>query len=475
MLRNLLKSIAVALVLLSPVATSSVLARGGKAGPAVQSGTTAQGGGSVVPLGGGELIPDHYIVVFKNSVANPQGAADELAAAHGLVRGHVYGHALKGFSATIPAGRLAALSRDPRIQSIEQDQTVQAYAQTIPTGINRIFAPGNANITIDGTDDKRIDVDVAVIDTGIEATHPDLNVSGQQTNCSNGACIDGSAPDGHGHGTHVAGTIGALDNDFGVVGVAPGARLWGVKVLTDSGSGSMSGVIAGVDWVTAHAAQIEVANMSLGGGSSSALCAAIQTSASAGVTYVVAAGNSHQDAAYYSPANCPAAIAVSALADYNGAAGSGAMPTCGNAGPDDTLASFSNFSRTVPLIAAPGVCILSTYKGAAYALMSGTSMASPHVAGAAALLRASGVSAASIRSTLNATGNLNWTDTSFDWVKEKLLDVHDTTVYKPNTVAGSAGGGTTEPTPPPPDTTEPTPPPADTTPPTVSISSPSNG
>jgi len=411
--------------------------------------------GNVVDLTPGAVIPGQYIIVLHDTVADPAAVADELARTHGLGLGHVYSHALKGFSARVPAGRLNALSRDPRVQFIEADQTARTFAQTIPTGIRRIFAPSNANIDIDGLDDWRIDVGVAVIDTGIDS-HPDLNVSSSRnTDCTSGACVNGSAPDGYGHGTHVSGTIGALDNDFGVVGVAPGVRLWGVKVLSDSGSGSYSWVIAGVDWVTARASQIKVANMSLGGGSSSALCLAVANSVAAGVTHVVAAGNSNADAANYSPANCPAAIAVSALADADGLAGGVGGSACGYA--DDTLAGFSNWSATVPLIAAPGVCILSTYKGGVYATMSGTSMASPHVTGAAALLAAD-VSAryttpALIRTALNDNGNLNWTDNSGDGVQEKLLDVHSVSAFNPRKIAGSGGS-------------------SDTTPPTVGVSAP---
>jgi hypothetical protein len=148
-------------------------------------------------------------------------------------------------------------------------------------------------------------------------------------------------------------------------------------------------VIAGIDWVTANAGTIEVANMSLGGGDYPPLCTAIANSTAAGVIYAVAAGNSNADAAGFSPANCAAAISVSAVADYNGQPGGGASPPSGcNYGPDDSLASFSNYGSVVDL-AAPGVCIRSTYLGGGLATMSGTSMASPHVAGAAALFKLS--------------------------------------------------------------------------------------
>lgn len=385
----------------------------------------------------GTVVPGRYIVVFRDDVTDARVSADELGRVHGLGVGFVYSKALKGFSAAIPARVLAALRRDPRVAFIEADQMVQAFGQSNPTGVHRIFGDANAAITIDGADNLRIDVDVAVIDTGI-ASHPDLSTPVARTDCSGslllrGSCKDGTANDGNGHGTHVAGTIAALDNGIGVVGVAPGARLWAVKVLKDNGRGWMSGIIAGVDWVTTHAASIEVANMSLGGGNSPALCRAISRSVAAGVTYVVAAGNSDVDAARTSPANCADVITVSALADFDGNPGGFGAPTC-RPDQDDTLADFSNWGSTVEL-AAPGVCILSTWNDGGYNTISGTSMASPHVAGAAALLASEKIySPAQIRDLLTLYGNLNWTDDSGDGIQEPLLDVHDSTIFHPKTV-----------------------------------------
>ncbi len=249
-------------------------------------------------------------------------------------------------------------------------------AQTVPTGINRIDADLSPTATIDGKD-ERVDADIAIIDTGI-ARHSDLNLYVLAT------CVPGEGfEDKNGHGTHVAGIAAALENAIGVVGVAPGARLWSVKVLNKNGWGFLSWVICGVDFVTERAASIEVANMSLGfEGQSLALELAITNSVAAGVVYAVAAGNSAQDAATFSPANHPDVLAVSALVDSDGRCGGFGPAT--KYGPDDTLASFSNFGSVVDL-AAPGVSILSTYKGNTYATLSGTSMASPHVAGSAAL------------------------------------------------------------------------------------------
>ncbi|MBW3621413.1 MAG: S8 family serine peptidase, partial [Actinobacteria bacterium] len=239
--------------------------------------------------------------------------------------------------------------------------------------------------------------------------------------------------DDHYHGTHVAGTIAALDDGEGVVGVAPGARLWAVKVLDSSGSGSFSVIIAGVDYVTANAGEIDVANMSLGCKcTSTALDDALTTSVAAGVTYAISAGNSDADTKDFSPAGHDDVITVSALADFDGLAGGLGAPTC-RTDQDDTLADFSNWGPDVD-ITAPGVCILSTYplEQGGYASISGTSMSSPHVAGAAALLYASGMSdPALVKSTLQAEGNVGWTDDSPDGVTEKLLDVSDSTVFAP--------------------------------------------
>jgi subtilisin family serine protease len=274
-----------------------------------------------------------------------------------------------------------------------------------------------------------VNVDVAVIDTGI-AAHPDLTIAGG-VNCVN----DGrSFGDGNGHGTHVAGTIGAKDNADGVVGVAPGARLWAVRVLNDAGSGTRSTIMCGVDWVTRNRGTIEVANMSLGGSGTEPSRSGCTTgdayhdticrSVARGVTYVVAAGNAGVDARNSVPAAYDEVITVSALADFNGAPGGGAVSTC-RADADDTFADFSNHGPDVDLI-APGVCIESTWLNGGYDTISGTSMASPHVAGAAALYKAANPSAspAQVRTALRAAGTLSWDDTEDrDGVQEPLLNV----------------------------------------------------
>lgn len=406
------------------------------------------GNGPASPVSGSR-IPGHYIVVLEGSVAHP-GAVAQAQTEPGEV-GFVYHYSLRGYSAALGHEEVEALRRDPRVAYVVPDRRVgiqegeieletednggvEIFESTIPTGVNRIFAPGNKMLDIDGKDDLRADVDVAVIDTGIDNLHPDLNVV-SRTDCSSASCIENSGKDGNSHGTHVAGTIAAIDNGEGVVGVAPGARLWAVKVLNDSGFGSESAAAAGVDWVTAHAKEIEVANMSLGCPCSMpALDKAINKSAEAGVVYAVAAGNSNSNAESASPASNPNVITVSALADYDGLPGGKVSATCQNYGLDDNLASFSNYGKAIE-VAAPGVCILSTLPGGLYGYKSGTSMASPHVAGAAAILASQSNPGSlkdveAIRSTIVKEGNFEWTDTSKDGVQEPLLDVSDETVFK---------------------------------------------
>ena len=355
-----------------------------------------------------DVIPGQYIVVFNDSVSNPEAVADEMAQQHGLGLLNKYNHALSGFAAVIPDARLEAVRSDPRVQFVSEDRIITIDAQILPTGIDRINAELTATHTNTGAG-----VNVAVIDTGIDLTHPDLaaNIVGGK-NCSTGR----SYADGNGHGSHVAGTIAAINNSTGVVGVAPGARLWAVRVLNNQGSGSWSSVICGIDFVTANApangGPITVANMSLGGSGSDdgncgrtnndALHQAICRSVAAGVTYVVAAGNETDNAANHVPAAYDEVITVSALSDSDGKPGGmGGAPACRTSEGDDVFAKFSNFGADVD-IAAPGVCIYSTWKGGGYNTISGTSMATPHVTGVAALYVAThpGATPAQVRSAL---------------------------------------------------------------------------
>jgi subtilisin len=372
--------------------------------------------------------PAASYIVMLTPTSDSAAIAAEHARSHAASVGHIYRYAIRGYSARMSASAAAQIAADPRVLLVQPDGTATVAAQTLPTGIDRVDAELSPTARINGVD-ERVNVDVAVIDTGIDFTHPDLNVfTAGAKNCSTGT----SAKDGNGHGTHVSGTIGALDNGIGVVGVAPGARVWPVRVLNNSGSGSFADIICGIDYVTAHASEIEVASMSLGGSGSDSACGsnrdamheAICRSVAAGVTYVVAAGNSAADASSFVPAAYDEVITVSALADFNGQPGGGAAPTC-RTDVDDTFADFSNFGADVDLI-APGVCILSTWKGGTYNTISGTSMATPHVSGAAALYKSThpSDSPSSVKSALQAAATLNWnTATDPDGSADRLLNV----------------------------------------------------
>lgn len=325
---------------------------------------------------------ESVIVSVDRGVA-PAAVLDAVVGRFGGQRGFVYTHAVQGFSAQLPPAAINALRNNPSVLSVTPDRMV-SVAQDAPTGYDRV----ESDLRAGGGASAAVDVDIAILDTGV-ASHPDLNVVAR-TDCSvvffpGFGCYDGEGDDVHGHGTHVAGTAAAIDNDIGTIGIAPGARVNSVKVLMDDGTGFLSAIIAGIDWVTARAATIEVINMSLGweGAPDPTMNAAIAGAVDAGVTMVVAAGNSNIDAAGFQPASHPDVIAVSAVADADGAAGGRSGFRCRLGELDDTLASFSNWGQVVD-IAAPGVCITSTFPGG-YAVASGTSMASPHVAGAAAL------------------------------------------------------------------------------------------
>jgi subtilisin len=378
-----------------------------------------------------------YVVVLRDTAH-----VGRALGRHGVRARHVYGHAVKGFAAELAPSERDALSRDPDVAFVEPDRVVRLAGQVLPASTNRVEADLAPVARIDGAD-QRVNADIAIIDTGIQPNHPDLNVVGGY-NCisSNRAAWS----DGNGHGTHVAGIAAALDNGIGTVGVAPGARLWSVRVFDSTGYSRLSWIVCGIDWVTAQndpadaaRPRMEVANMSLrdpgmddgrcGSLNRDAEHAAICRSVARGVTYVVAAGNDATSAARWIPGAYNEVITVSALADYNGIGGGGARQPCtvmGGSDADDTFANFSNYGSDVDLI-APGKCVYSTYPGSSYRYSSGTSMATPAVAGAVALYKTLNPAAtpAAVRSALRAAGSLDWfTSSDPDGAPEPLLNVY---------------------------------------------------
>ena len=313
------------------------------------------------------VIPGQYIVVFnEGEVRDPTAVAREHAQRHGAEVLHNYQHAIEGYAARIPEGRLDEVRADSRVAYVEADQAVYAEAQAIPWGIDKVDADTSSTLAGNGSGAVS-GVNAYVIDSGIDKRHGDLYVV-KHVNFTG----DGKNRDCYGHGTHVAGTLAARDNASDVVGVAPGVPLTGVKVLGCTGSGSNSGVIKGVDWVTANAAKPAVANMSLGaGGVSQALDDALRRSASSGFFYSVVAGNQGADACDYSPARA-------------GAGTNNGIMTVAATDEEDRETSFSNYGPCVD-IWAPGARILSTKKGGGTTTMGGTSMAAPHGGGGAAL------------------------------------------------------------------------------------------
>jgi len=389
---------------------------------AAPASASAQGLGPGGQRGAGPLagrspatgaVPGRYIGALKPTAPDSRTVAARHARAYGAEVTHVYRSALKGYAATIPSKRVAALRVDKHVRFVAPDLKVSAADQSLGTGVARIKAMSKPN--------QGAGVNVAVIDTGIDPTHPDLaaNIVGG-ANCSKGG--PRSYDDGNGHGSHVAGIIAALDNGIGVVGVAPQAKLWAVRVLDAKGSGSTSDVVCGIDFVDskspAKGGPITVANMSLGGwGSDDGSCGntdadpmhlAICRAVADGVTFTVAAGNSTMDLRQIRPAAYDEVLTVSALGDSDGQPC--ALSSRLTWAADDTFASFSNYATLSSdldhLIAAPGVSIYSTSTGGTYATLSGTSMASPHAAGAAALYIAShpGASPASVRDALRSLG-----------------------------------------------------------------------
>lgn len=310
----------------------------------------------------GTPIEGQYIIVLKPNLSKSTAQmATEMAATYQLENEFVYGTVLSGFAAKVPAERLNELKNDSRVKYIEPDRIISlgkgkpgggggGASQQTPWGITRVGGAG------DGTGKT-----AWIIDTGIDLDHPDLNVD---VNRSVSFISNESADDLNGHGTHVSGTIAAINNSRDVVGVAAGATVVAVKVLNRRGSGSTSGVIAGIDYVGANGQAGDAANMSLGGSVSQALDDAV-VAASSKVKFALAAGNESDNANNHSPAraNGPNIYTVSAISS------------------NDAFASFSNYGNPPVDFAAPGVSILSLWKSGGTNTISGTSMATPHVCG----------------------------------------------------------------------------------------------
>lgn len=361
----------------------------------------------------GTAIPDRYIVQVV--VAEDPRA---VAASHGVSPNFVYESAVRGFAGFIPPGRLASLRSDPRVLHVTPDRKVaaiakpgggggtQAPSQIVPEGIKRIGAAPSAELSTNGAG-----VGVAVVDSGVDLNHADL----QPLGAASFSAFGGSPHDNNGHGTHVAGTIAARNNFIDVVGVAPGATIYAVKVLDASGSGSDSNVMAGFNWIAANAATlsppIRIVNVSLGRvgtlDDNPALRASINALHTRGIAVIVAAGNdAGLEVSQQVPATYPEVIAV---ASTTAVAGSNLSRVFSGVIPADTASYFTSDGDFVKpavetgigvTVSAPGedqeninkagfiqsVGILSTKLGGGTTRMSGTSMAAPHVAGVAALL-----------------------------------------------------------------------------------------
>ncbi len=335
---------------------------------------------------GASVLNGSYIVVFKEDANDVDNEVQRAIKAQGATPNFVYRHAIKGFSGKLPAAAVEALRNNPFVKYVEQDQTVSIGAtQTGATwGLDRVDQTslplnGTYNYTQTGSG-----VDAYIFDTGIRLDHADFGgraVAGYDA-------FGGNSVDGNGHGTHVAGTVGGS-----TYGLAKNTRLIAVRVLDNSGSGSWSGVVAGIDWAVAHHGTTPaVGNMSLGGGASTAVDDAVRRAIADGITMCVAAGNSTANASNYSPARVGEAITVGATTSGDG------------------FASYSNFGSIVDIL-APGSSITSTWYTSSTATntISGTSMATPHVAGAAALyLQANpGTSPASVQSALKSLATPN--------------------------------------------------------------------
>ncbi|MEU9284781.1 S8 family peptidase [Streptomyces sp. NPDC048275] len=322
--------------------------------------------GTVLAAGSPTAIKDSYIITLKKNAGFKAASSvgKSLISEYGGTVKQTFGAALNGYTATLSAAEARRLAADPSVATVEQNQTVQLNAtqSNAPWGLDRI---DQAALPLSGTytypDTAGSGVTAYVIDTGVRITH--TQISGRATNGYDAVDGDNVAQDGNGHGTHVATTIAGS-----TYGVAKAAKIVAVRVLNNAGSGTTAGVIAGINWVTSNHSGPSVANMSLGGGASTTLDTAVSNSIASGVTYAIAAGNSNANASSYSPARVAAAITVGATTST------------------DARASYSNYGASLDLF-APGSSITAGWNTSdtATSTISGTSMATPHVAGAAAI------------------------------------------------------------------------------------------
>jgi subtilisin len=364
-------------------------------------------------------IPDQYIVVLHDG-NDAAGVASEHKRKAGAEVLDTYGAALDGYTAKLSASDLRKVEADPRVDYVAQDmEGIAIQAQTLPAAINRVDADLSTQLSGDGS--GTTPGDVAVMDTGIQPNHPDLNVVGG-VDCLNGySGDDGTWHDANGHGTHVAGIVGAKDDAAGSVGSAPGVRLWSVRTLNYIGSGSTSTQLCGINWVVANATSlgIKVVNSSqvhvsvpaddgnCGHTSGNPLQQATCASTAQGTLWVFGAGNTGNDVRLVPGPSYDNVLTVAGMADSNGQpnVGSTATFTCpvlngtrkSPNGPTQTDDKYANFSTYATLasdqahtIAAPAACVYSTYKGSTYGFLSGTSMAAPNAAGTAHLCILSG-------------------------------------------------------------------------------------